>query len=125
MASDENHNTKLQETEEEQAAREKLVADMLGDEAARSLLIQKLKESGHVGKDTAPTISPLQNPNPGGPWPTFLPQYPFAPFPASPFWGPVFSSPWGDSQQTPDLPWFRMDVGPAWFFMYARPGSGG
>jgi len=72
--------------------------DMLGDEKAHSLLIQKLKESGYVEKDIAPTNNPLQNlmpNNPGGPWPTFPLQYPFAPFPTSPFWGPVPPSPWG------------------------------
>ena len=28
-----------------------------------------------------------------------------------------------EHKQPPHLPWFCMDIGPAWFFMYARPGS--
>lgn len=116
MASDKNQTTERQETEEEQAAREKRVSDMLGDEATRSLLIEKLKESGHVGKDIAPTSRPIQNPNSGGPWPTFPPQYTFAPFPASSFWGPVPPSPWG---MTPSNP--QTFPGSAW--MSGQPGS--
>ena len=77
MASDENHNTERQETEEEQAGHEKLVAEMLGDEAARSLLIQKLKESGHVGKDIAPASS-------GGLGQRSHPSIPLFPFPLRP-----------------------------------------
>ena len=40
---------------EESAECKRCVADLLGDEEARSLLIQKLKESGHVEKDVAPS----------------------------------------------------------------------
>ena len=119
MASDDNHITERQEREVEQAAREKLVADMLGDEEARSLLIQKLRESGHVEKDVTPTSTPHQNPvpnHPGGPWPAFPLQYPFAPFPASPFWGPVPPSPWGTSTSNP-----HTSPGSAW--TSGQPGS--
>jgi len=109
MISDDNHTTERQEVEGEQAAWEKLITDMLGDEEARSLLIQKLKESGHMEKDIAPTNNPLQNLTPGGPWPTFPLQYPFAPFPASPFWESVPPSPWGMSSSNP-----RTSPGSAW-----------
>ena len=86
-------------------AREKLIADMLGDEEACSLLIQKSRESGHVEKDIAPvSLRPISCFTLLGASPPVAMEY--------------------EHKQPPHLPWFRMDVGPAWFFMYARPGSG-
>ena len=85
---------------EESAECERCVADLLGDEEARSLLIQKLKESGHV-EDVVPSSKSSTSNTPsnsGGPWPTFPLQYPFA---ALPFWGPITLLPWVASTSNP------------------------
>jgi len=57
--------------------RDRRVAELMGDDDLRDLLIQRLQDGGHVAKKTtneAPT------------WPQFNGQVPFFPFPA-PFWG--------------------------------------
>jgi len=73
---------------------------MLGNEETRKLLLQKLKDGGHVEKDIGPKgprtgRSPLPNPQmDNGMWPAVPLQFPYAPFPPSSYWlGPV-ASPW-------------------------------
>ena len=109
-----------QTTEEQSAEYTKLVLDKLGDEATRCLLIQKLKESGHVEKniefeESCDGGNPLLNSTPpgGDVWLTFPVQYPFAPFPALPFGDQFSHHPGLQVQTTLALHWFRMDVGPA------------
>ena len=107
-----NPNTASRQTTEEQSAEcKKLVSDKLGDEATQFLLIQKLKESGHVEKniefkESCDGGNPLLNSTPpgGDVLLTFPLQYPFAPFPALPFWGPVLSSPWVAGTNNPSPP---------------------
>ena len=78
--------------------KEKLVVDILSNEEAKSLLIQKLKEHGHMEKNFTPE-QPCNRGNPlsnstltgGEMWLAFPVQYPFAPYPAL---RPVPSSPW-------------------------------
>ena len=106
MASGDSDTASRQSGQDSSEERQKLVSDLLGDEEMRSLLIQKLKESGHVEKNVGSRDEGNPFPNivpPGGPgaWPTFPVQYPFAPFPASPFWGPVPSSPWVTGASNP------------------------
>ena len=70
------------------------------------------KESGHVEKNIDPKepcnggnpLSTSTPPGGGGVWPTFPIQYPFAPFPAPPFWGLVPSSPWVAGTSNPQPP---------------------
>ena len=82
---------------DQSADSEKCIKDMLGNEETRKLLIQKLKDSGHVEKDGIPDRPCTErSPRPNGPqmdngmWPTVTLKFPFAPFPPSPYWpGPV------------------------------------
>jgi len=100
-----------QSSEELSKECQKLVLDLLGDEGMWSLLIQKLKESGHMknveSKGSRNGGNPLLNitpPGGTGAWPTLPVQYPFAPFPTSPFWRPVPSSPWVVGASNPNPP---------------------
>ena len=90
--------------EEQSTERKRLIADLLGDKQVCSLLIQKLKESGHVEKDITPTSKSLTDNTsniPSGPWSRFSLQYPFA---ALPFWRPVTPPPWATSTNNSLVP---------------------
>ena len=67
----------------------KCIRDILLDKETRKLLIQKLKDSGHMEKDVVPD-RPCTGKNPAsqmdnGMWPAIPVQFPFASFPPSPY----------------------------------------
>ena len=82
------------QAEMDQLGREKLVSDLLGDKSARDLVIEKLKEGGHMVKEPVTNgaggyVFPMPSGSNAGSrtWPAFPMQFPFVPFP--PFWGAV------------------------------------
>ena len=94
----ENSSTILDEMEQSQ--HKKAVSDLLADKGARDLMIEKLKVSSHVAKESTITaFSTISGYNAGGgTWPAFPMQFPFA-APLPPFWGPAHTSPMADTPQ--------------------------
>ena len=86
--------------EMDQSQHKKAVSDLLADKGARHLMIEKLKASSHVAKESTITaFSTISGYNAGGSaWSAFPMQFPFAaPFP--PFWGPTHTSAVADTPQ--------------------------
>ena len=103
MASEQNTDLSTTQQDSERLEREKRVSELFDDGEARELMIQRLKDSGHVAASTPTSgagsfMFPSQ---PGGfansnsAWPTFPMQFPFVTsFP--PFWGPMTTAPSAD-----------------------------
>jgi len=94
---------------------------VLGNEETRKLMVQKLKDSGHVEKDVVPGRPRAgRNPLPSGPQmdnemcQLFQYNFPSLCFPLTLLTGTcrLFTLVCRDKQSLP-LPWFCMDVGPA------------
>ena len=86
-------NTKNSSTlmdEMDQSQHEKAVSDLLANKGAKDLMIEKLKVSSHVAKESVRTALPkISGYNAGsGAWPALPIKFPFA-MPFLPFWAPV------------------------------------
>ena len=120
MASDDSHTTKRQETEQEQAA------SLLQIWCTRSLLSQNLKKSSHMGRtlhlpvtlNRVPCQITLAGLAQHSHFSMLSPLFHFG----FALLGTSLSVAMGYERKQPlHLPWFHMNVRPAWFFIYARP----
>ena len=92
----ENSSTTSDEMDQSQC--EKAVSDLLANKGVRDLMIERLKASGRVAKESMITaFLAISGYNAGGSaWSAFPMQFPFAmPFP--PFWGPPHTPPVADT----------------------------
>jgi len=120
MASGDSQGSAVTQAEKDKSDREKRVSELLEDKDARDLMIEKLRESGHVAATSAASgvfAPPMLNgsSDSSGAYANAIP------FRCA--FSIILVSSHPARSSTP--PWFRKFVGPAWFRKFAGPGGGG